>query len=106
MKASEVDITYEMRNGYSPYRGKNYESKSSKSTAATVLVHGFCAPYPPFPSEQFTNPVVFKHLWESHTIHDFARLIISLTAEPWPPEVQYCGSLARRNGCSAHVHLL
>ena len=103
MKASEVDITYEMRNGYSPYRGKNYESKSSKSTAATVLVHGFCAPFPPFPSGQFTNPVVFEHLLESHTIHDFAKLLISFTANRG---LQRFSIVAHSQGGMAALHML
>ena len=105
MKASDVDITYEMRNGYSPYRGKNYDSDSTtaNSAGAIVLVHGYCADHPPFPSAHFTNPIVFSDLRRSRTIDEFARLIISFTANRG---LQRFSIVAHSQGGMAAVHML
>ena len=105
MKASDVDITYEMRNGYSPYRGKNYDSNSTTANleGAIVLVHGYCADHPPFPSSHFTNPVVFSDLDKSRTIDAFARLIISFTANRG---LQRFSIVAHSQGGMAAVHML
>ena len=105
MKASDVDITYEMRNGYSPYRGKNYDSDSTtaNSAGAIALVHGYCSDQPPFPSAHFTNPVVFSDLGKSRTIDAFARLIISFTAGL---DLQRFSIVAHSQGGMAAVHML
>ena len=104
MKPSEVDITYEMRNGYSPYRGKNNESDETVNAAgAIVLVHGYCADRPPFPSAQFTNPVVFSDLRQNRDIDTFARLLRSFTANRG---LQRFSIVAHSQGGMAAVHML
>ena len=105
MKASEVDITYEMRNGYSPYRGKNNKSDdtTANSDGAIVLVHGYCADHPPFPSAHFTNPVVFSDLDRNRNIDTFARLLISFTANHG---LQRFSIVAHSQGGMAALHML
>ena len=103
MKASDVDITYEMRNGYSPYRDRNYLSNARKSASAIVLVHGFCAIRPPFPSEQFRNPAVFKDLLKSRTIHEFAKRIYNFTVSHG---LQRFSIVAHSQGGMAALHML
>ena len=105
MKASEVDITYEMRNGYSPYRGKNNKSDETtvNSAGAIVLVHGYCADHPPFPSAHFTNPVVFSDLEQNRDIDTFARLLISFTANRG---LQRFSIVAHSQGGMAALHML
>ena len=102
MKASDVDITYEMRNGYSPYRGKNYDSDATK-LAATVLVHGFCALRLPFPDKQFSKPAVFEDLRRSRTINEFAKLIFNFTVNRG---LQRFSIVAHSQGGMAAVHML
>ena len=105
MKASEVDITYEMRNGYSPYRGKNNKSDETtvNSAGAIVLVHGYCADHPPFPSAHFTNPVVFSDLEQNRDIDTFARLLISFTANRG---LQRFSIVGHSQGGMAALHML
>ena len=103
MKASDVDITYEMRNGYSRYREKNSESDDTtvNTAGAIVLVHGYCADHPPFPSAHFTNPVVFSDLDTSRTIDSFARLLVSFTQG-----LQRFSIVGHSQGGMAALHML
>ena len=103
MKASDVVITYEMRNGYSPYRKKATDTDTANAGGAILLVHGYCSPFLPFPSNQFSNPVVFRDLFASRTIDDFAKRIISFTASRG---LQRFSIVAHSQGGMAATHML
>ena len=103
MKASDVVITYEMRNGYSPYRKKAADTDTANAGGAILLVHGYCANHLPFPTAHFTNPVAFSDLRQNRDIDDFARRIISFTTSHG---LKRFSIVAHSQGGMAAVHML
>ena len=103
MKASDVVITYEMRNGYSPYKKKAAATDTANAGGAILLVHGYCANQPPFPSDHFTNPVNFTDLRQNRVIDEFAKRIISFTDSRG---LQRFSIVAHSQGGMAAVHML
>ena len=67
-----TEITYEMRNGYNPYR---YLKQNSSETGKLILVHGYCAHETPFTLEDFTDFEVFEDFDQNRLNDAFAQKI-------------------------------
>ena len=98
--SEQVEITYEMLNGYNPYRDKFLNSTES---GTIVLVHGYCATADPFPINHFTNVRVFRRFQQNLSIDQFARLVLQFVNQE---QIGLYSIVAHSQGGMVGTHLL
>ena len=98
--SEEVEITYEMLNGYNPYRDKFL---NSTERGTVVLVHGYCATGDPFPISHFPNARVFRRFKQNLSIDQFARLVLQFVNQE---RIGLFSIVAHSQGGMVGTHLL
>jgi len=97
MHPEDVKITMDMMEGYNPYRYK--EATDSK----LMLVHGYCSSSEAFPTDQFSDYVVFTDFDQARPVDDFAKLINGFATSQG---VDTFSIVAHSQGGMAALHLL
>jgi len=74
LSAENIEIDWEMKEGYNPYRMK--KDNTSSETGTLVLLHGYCAGDNYFPPEHFTDSYVFNRFGQNMLHDEYAREVI------------------------------
>ena len=81
LKAEDIEIDWEMKEGYNPYRVK--KEVNTTETGQLLLLHGYCVndngfrPYECY----FDNPLLYDDHRQSRRIDEYARNVIDFLAE-------------------------
>jgi len=97
MHPKDVKITMDMTEGYNPYRYK--EASNSK----LMLVHGYCSASEAFPTDQFSDYVVFTDFDQARPVDDFAKFISGFATSQG---VDAYSIVAHSQGGMAALHLM
>ena len=74
-KEENIEIDWEMKEGYNPYRIKK-DNTTSSETGTLVLLHGYCAGDDYFPPEHFTDYFVFNRYGKNMLHDEYAREVL------------------------------
>ena len=99
MSPEEVKITEDMTEGYNPYRHKHTEATNGK----LMLVHGYCSASNAFPTDQFSDYVVFEDFEQARPVDEFATRIDEFAKSQG---VDAYSIVAHSQGGMAALHLL
>ena len=79
LKAEDIEIDWEMKEGYNPYRVKKEDNTTE--TGQLLLLHGYCASPGTFLVDYFDNYLLFED-YEQTRLHDeFAKRVLDFIAE-------------------------
>ena len=79
LKAEDIEIDWEMKEGYNPYRVKKEDSTTE--TGQLLLLHGYCASPGGFLLDYYDNYLLFED-YEQTRLHDeFAKKVLDFIAE-------------------------
>ena len=79
LKAEDIEIDWEMKEGYNPYRVKKEDNTTE--TGQLLLLHGYCASGGGFLLDYFDNYLLFED-YEQTRLHDeFAKMVLDFIAE-------------------------
>ena len=79
LKAEDIEIDWEMKEGYNPYRVKKEDNTTE--TGQLLLLHGYCASGGGFLLDYFYNYLLFED-YEQTRLHDeFAKRVLDFIAE-------------------------
>ena len=79
LKAEDIEIDWEMKEGYNPYRVKKEDN--TNEFGQLLLLHGYCAGYNGFLLPYFDNDLLYTDYGQNRFINEYAESVIDFLAD-------------------------